>query len=751
MQQPQKPSDSRQLLLLLILSGLFLLPLLIHPQALIYPTYAPHSDLMTIHWPKATLQAQSLRAHGQWPLWTPRILSGMPLLANPLAMCFYPPVLLFLFLPAGIAFNLLWIFHFWLAAAGAYLWLRRAVNLSAPASSLGALTFAFTAKMAAHMAAGHVTVIAAAAWLPWALYLADQALTRGRLRGALLAGAALALQAATHSQIFLYTAYLLLIYGLVSLALGKNGKRIKRSLLMLLIFVTAALLGAAQLLPLAEMAPYSNRVLGAGEASSHALTPIQLLVSLLLPTGQGGHESVLYLGLTPLLLIPFTWMRRRGWRVTFCAVLALFALIFALGDSTPLYPLLRRLPGLTYTRTPARLGFLLALAVATLAAAGFDALASVSWSAALRRRWPLAAVGIAATGLSAGLGFMLISGVGSRAYWGLALFPLLGAGLISARRSLESRRALFLSIAWGALILFDLWSFDGTLWRAVSPQDAFAPGAEAAAWLEAQPGRFRVYSPGYAIEQQVAAEHGLELADGVEPVHLAAYDRYTGLATGVPVEGFSVTVPPFPDEKNLSQAHRDAIPNLKLLGLLNVRYLVAAFDIRGVELIERARFGEIRVFENQQALPRAFVVGEVEPVRDEAESLARLPEIDPRRTALVEKGPSFNDGVAFQEAPVLLYTPNRIELEVNLSAPGFLVLSEVWYPGWQATDNDRPLPIYKADHILRGLYLERGAHRVAFTYRPLSLRVGGVISGVSALALIAYLTWIAVRARRSAS
>jgi len=77
-------------------------------------------------------------------------------------------------------------------------------------------------------------------------------------------------------------------------------------------------------------------------------------------------------------------------------------------------------------------------------------------------------------------------------------------------------------------------------------------------------------------------------------------------------------------------------------------------------------------------------------------------------------------------------------------------LSEVWYPGWQASDNGKPLQIYRTWGLLRGVYLEQGMHRLTFTYRPASVQAGGIISGLSALALAGYLGWTAVRARRAA-
>ena len=80
----------------------------------------------------------------------------------------------------------------------------------------------------------------------------------------------------------------------------------------------------------------------------------------------------------------------------------------------------------------------------------------------------------------------------------------------------------------------------------------------------------------------------------------------------------------------------------------------------------------------------------------------------------------------------MLFTPNKIVTEVDLAAPALLVLSEMWYPGWVAYDNGTPVPIWRTDFILRGVWLEAGHHSVAWVYRPGSLYWGLRISGVSA-------------------
>ncbi|MFB0546107.1 MAG: hypothetical protein ACETWB_04290, partial [Anaerolineae bacterium] len=161
-----RSEDITYIALLLALSGLFFLPVIVHPHGLIYPTYSPYSDLTVIHWPNAFLAARTFREQGQLPLWKPVSLSGAPAISNQLAMLFYPPNLLFLFLPINVVFNLFFIIHIFLAGAGLYLFMRHGLAASRPASLVTALAFAFTGKLLAHVAGGHVSMVGALAWLP---------------------------------------------------------------------------------------------------------------------------------------------------------------------------------------------------------------------------------------------------------------------------------------------------------------------------------------------------------------------------------------------------------------------------------------------------------------------------------------------------------------------------------------------------------------------------------------------------------
>ncbi len=752
-----RPREWLYIVLLVVLPVLFLAPGLWRVDAMIRPSYSPYSDLTVIHWPKVHLLRQTLAAEHQLPLWSPLILSGQPLAGNQLAMLFYPPAwLLILPLPVGWAFSWFFAAHLALAGVGTFLFLRKGLARSEAASFVAAVGFAFTGKFVAHVAGGHLSLVPAMAWLPWAVWGTHRTLTRRRAGDALLTGVALAAQATTHSYALLYTAYLLAAYTLYMLLTApaprwpdRLSDAIRALPRLALIPITAALLGAAQLLPLLEMAPYSNRALAAAESVMGALSPLTLAAGLLFPSAQAGHEPVIYPGLLVVILAALAVRRWQERPVPFFAALVLGGALLSLGDATPLYPLVvRALPGLRWVRTPARLWFFVAFGLAVLSAYGWETLAA-GWHGRARRRLTLAAAGGAFGAVLLSGGLTLLAGRVERGITGLGLFALLSAIVLiwAARARPRPARLLVVTLA---VLLLDLWSFGYTALRFRPEAEVFATGRAVAerlaGWMGDTPER--VYSPGYSLPQHVAAAYGLELADGAEPVHLAAYDRYMGAATGVPLEGFSVTVPPFPEGAAIATAHRDAVPNLKLLGLLNVRYLAADFDVRGEGLIERARFGQTRVFENPLAMPRAFVVGRVEPVGDEAEALARLAALDPRQTAVVEGGPPLTGGTTSQTAAVLARSPNRIAVEAQLDAPGLLVLSEVWYPGWRATDNGQPVPIHRADGILRGVYLGRGSHRVVFDYRPLSVRAGEAASALAALALAGYLAWAASRARR---
>jgi hypothetical protein len=163
-------------------------------------------------------------------------------------------------------------------------------------------------------------------------------------------------------------------------------------------------------------------------------------------------------------------------------------------------------------------------------------------------------------------------------------------------------------------------------------------------------------------------------------------------------------------------------------------------------------FGEVELFENLKALPRAWFVNHVNvlPSQEVLQTIrkGRLPDgslLDPVQTALLEKEdfggrelklPAAGLG-ADAEVKVKKYEPLRIELETRNSQSGFLILSEVYYRGWDAKVDGLKVPVERVNYTLRGIPVPPGTHQVEFTFRAPSFRDGAIYSALGVVLLLA--------------
>ena len=83
---------------------------------------------------------------------------------------------------------------------------------------------------------------------------------------------------------------------------------------------------------------------------------------------------------------------------------------------------------------------------------------------------------------------------------------------------------------------------------------------------------------------------------------------------------------------------------------------------------------------------------------------------------------------------VILY---QLEMAITSEKTGMLgKQGEIWYPGWEATDNGRPVRIGRANCLFRYLPINAGKHRIEMRYRPRTFLAGRAISLIT-IALIA--------------
>lgn len=187
-----------------------------------------------------------------------------------------------------------------------------------------------------------------------------------------------------------------------------------------------------------------------------------------------------------------------------------------------------------------------------------------------------------------------------------------------------------------------------------------------------------------------------------------------------------------------------------LLNMLNIKYVVSVPSLKSenfklvhmnisgnIEDLEKT--DAIKIYQNLKVLPRAFLVENCREVRSELEYKNILSDKNflPEQVLLLDKSPEGHPCKDKQASPyeekgksveIRDYQNNSLELQVKSNSKTFLFLSESYYPGWQATVNGKPTPIYRANYAFRALLLEPGDHQVRFDYNPMSFKIGAGLS-----------------------
>jgi hypothetical protein len=154
---------------------------------------------------------------------------------------------------------------------------------------------------------------------------------------------------------------------------------------------------------------------------------------------------------------------------------------------------------------------------------------------------------------------------------------------------------------------------------------------------------------------------------------------------------------------------------------------------------------------NLHALPRAYFIVPSQ-VPSEIQTAETLGCWSVHQAVQVED-PATGQGAAgfFRKdaAEIVSYQPERVEIATDSPRDGFLVLSDTYRPGWSATVDGAETPVLRAHTALRAVRVSAGKHRIVFSYRPASLRVGTFVSLLSLLILAAWLTVSRLRRLRS--
>ena len=763
-------------------------------------------DAATQYYPWYYFLGETLSS-GDIPGWNPYQFSGTPFAADPLSGWTYlPAMLLFSLLPLAVAVKGLMFSHLLLAGLFTYA-LARVLEINTPGAFLAAVAYEYSGLFYVQNTCclQYIGVMAWLPLALLGAELAIRSFHwfyRGLWWG--ISGLGLSqILASWFGQGSYYA--LLALGGYVAyrtlLSPTRNPPLIWGRLLGCVLHGGAVLafglaLAAAGVLPRLEYNALSNLAGGypAGIVAQGGWS-VGDWVLLLKPGLWYAGVPVLALALVAPLL---AWGR---FAVPYFAFLSLAALILTGQGPSPLHSVLYLLPYFKWIHphNPDRAIVIFYLGCAILAGAGVTVLRQRTGMKPLLLTLPfLAALVLATTstlfppipegqeGLYPLLGgwedlYPLPLKNGVSIPMGSLLFLTLAVVLVAVYALIPVRFAIWGALTFGLLILVvfaDLLTADrvtiaeqkhptggAVVIREIDPAEYYSPSG-AAQFLqsrsEEEPFRYLGYDPGLGEWSHISSPArfanpntrvlevnnqstfmGLHSVQGYNPTHIVRYDEYMSALNGS-AQGY-----------HFLDVYEEGLDS-PLLDLLDVHYIVIPTQpsqenpegLKRFEQFERTHptvyeDGQTRVLENQEALPRAWIVHSAQRVGSGKEALDLLDsdKVDPKETVLLEEElpqqMSQPDPASAERAEVKEYQPNRIQVETSTEGPGLLVLSEVYYPSWKAYVDGQPTSIHVADQLLRAVAIPAGEHTVELRYESWTLRAGVTISLVAYGALIA--------------
>lgn len=746
-------------------------------------------DMALYHVPLTELVFSAWRSL-ELPAWNPYLFGGVPLAGEVSVAPYYPLHLVLLGLSGSKALALSVVLHHVLASLGALVLVRRLTG-SALAGCVAGVCLGLCGY--AVSMDSNPLFLRSLAWLPWALWAADRLAARQGSVDVVVLASLLAMQVLSGD---VQTTYVTAWCG-TAFAVLRAGPARKRRALTLFVAAGALALGlaAVQLGPLLETLLTSRRAggLDAAEALSWSLHPLRVFDMFWAhPLGLVGTEQAfwgqalvnhpsnsqpwapgLYLGFLPALLLVLA-LRQRAQTARYWAVLVSIGLLLALGIHTPAFGLSRWLvPLWSAFRYPEKLMALVSLALACGAGLGLaQALDEKRLVQTLR-------MAIWATGLAASLWLALLVARALAPAWlqdhiatlvgapatsqrmdlllsacVQALLPLGGFVLITwlcLRRLVSARSA---ALATAVLLAVDLFAVNSPL--ILTTADGFYTGALPLAdelrqqQRDSQP--FRVHNQvGPAASDGGVLGYELELAERRWSRQSLVADTLVAFDIAY-AAGFGVAYPA--TFRELWQACADR--PMRQVELNAIRFVLDRSD--GATMRDPQRFVPravdaqvgVGVSEVRAAVPMFRVVYQALYAADHTRALDLVcgERFDPRRQLVLEgEGESSEqaEGGVFS-VEVQGHGLRRWEVAVETSQPGFLMVAQTHAAGWRVTVDGESSPLLRANVAQSAIALRAGKHQVVMVYRPLGLRLGLLLSMMSAVAS-AMVVW---RGRRRA-
>jgi hypothetical protein len=713
-------------------------------------------DFVNFNYPNDLFAARSLK-QGEVPLWNPYLAAGQPYAADPNIGFFYPLRIAFLLAPFSYqSMIILAAFHYFLAGLYTYA-VARDMGARLWGSLAAGIAFMYSGFLVGQM--DHINIIFSATWMPLTFLLCRRAILRQESPYALGAGLTLSLAVlGGHQQFALFSGYWCTVWFGFYLVKMRGQGLLRSSILLGSIFIVAGAGAAVQVAPSLEFLQHTVRTALTVDQAAWLRMPPIAWINLLFPhfLGQTDTQSAFFWQFDPhvneyyvyvgvvtafgALIGSYVW---KSWEKRFLATMIILGFFLTAGAVTPVYRLaFEVIPGMQYVRVPGRFVLWVDMSLVLLSAFGLDWL--LSHLKDHRHVLCQDVIKLLALGVAIGLLFWLIYPfialwqvpqehpiaeeitryrLTDALIFAALMLAMLLIVLLTRFRTGFAKLAPFL---WLALVMIDLF-------RAQQPRHFtthnYLAHFEHPEIIEL----WRNDSSFFRVDYMSEVSRGStdEFETNTRWNVLAGYVHGFPQVLGLPWNPFDL------------QSYYDFIAAIDRDSLfydfLGVKYLVT---LKGQQMPEKwiHRYVEtpaLAVYENSQALPHAFMVYASVVETEKAEALASILQesFDPATTVLLEKGRRFVGPVGNAQVEVLQMTNNSLALLVETNQPGYLVVSDAYFPGWRVVVNGDEKEILRANYSFRAVFLGIGRSSVRFEYRSVAIAWG---------AFITLLTWLGV-------
>ncbi len=753
---------------------------------------------------------------GESILWSPEVIGGFPIAFTQYPFLYPPNLLLLWMLPAAQAYAWSLVLHLFLAGLLTYAYCRL-VGIGVKPSLIAAISF----ELSSEIAAGGAGFTARSAFVyPGMILGVELVLRRGLSHGLVVALVVAAGLLGGHFQHVLIALLSGGAYALFRLGCAVRSKGSRATLRMAGVLMAACILGVAgaavRLIPTWMVTELSTRAnpMPASVAKMGALSLHSLLVGNLLPLSRlqdFSWSSPDYAGPVALVLVFL------GIRVVVAQPLGRFFLglvvatiLLSLGDATPLH-LLARLPFLSSFTEPSRFGLSTAFALCLLAGIALEGYWIGAKGGGSPRRIGYRGVmgltaGLAvAAYLCSGLFFQFGSGPEAEGFkvWvaeqgldalnplrprmGLAVVGLLSTVLVLTLASMgnfsrgQAERMLLTIVAAVLVPLTAILNpgIDSGVLETVPRTVGLLRTTDGEYRVHSQvPGirisnHFLAHGPGpeegfnddlrYRFQSEMLApsmnlQWGVPSADGYEGLHSMHQEVLLRFLLS---ERMSNWLPTSDRWAHLSLRER-----VRVLSLLNVRYLLSAVDLTPevpdlrlvasvvVEPGPNSRASPVvYLHENPSFMPRYYLVPRSLGYMDDMDAMhaVAVGTVNPAATVLLpgnqmesagDRGSGYTpEGHLTQQRIDIMDARNAyLRLVASNDAPAYLVTSDSYWPGWRAFVDGREVEVLRANVSGRAVWIdEPGTHVVQFHFEPPGFGLG---LAISMAAVVSWAIWL---------